>query len=146
MAKTRATYNIDKYDAVKGLFPSYLIECYGIVTAACKKAGISRETFYRWRREDSVFSKTIDEIEPTTHGFVEDVLKQMITEKVPSAVFFYLKTKCKHLGYIERSEITGKDGQAIEVQHTVSDIDLEILERYKRNLLQEAEYKAIEHE
>ena len=32
-----------------------LKECSGIVTFACEKVGLSRQTFYRWYREDAEF-------------------------------------------------------------------------------------------
>ena len=34
-----------------------LKECSGIVTFACEKVGLSRQTFYRWYREDAEFKE-----------------------------------------------------------------------------------------
>lgn len=40
-----------------------------IVSAACGKLGVSRNTVYRWRKEDSVFSVAMDEaLEVGTHS------------------------------------------------------------------------------
>ena len=36
------------------------VDSLGIVTEACKKIDISRQTFYRWYQEDEVFKKEVD--------------------------------------------------------------------------------------
>lgn len=129
--------NVGNLDRIKREFPTHLSESYGIIKAACNKAGISRETYYNWRKADPEFAKACDETEVMTHSMVEDVLKTMILEKNPSAVFFYLKTKCKHLGYVERVESTGAGGGAIQNEVTINatKTDMEILEEYKNKLV-----------
>ena len=128
---------VDKINNIKSEFPSILVECMGIVSAACKKAGISRETYYNWHKLDPEFRASIDAIEPATHGFVEDTLKLLIGEKNPSAVFFYLKTKCKHLGYEEspRNIIDKYPGnQFISSEYKAEEDDVSIMEEYKMSI------------
>ena len=43
-----------------------------------------------------------------------DLLTEMKSGNIAS-IIFYLKTKGKKRGYVERQEITGKDGEAISV-------------------------------
>ena len=46
----------------------------GIVTPACKEVGVSRDTFYRYYREDEEFKKAVDGINNITLDFVENQL------------------------------------------------------------------------
>ena len=106
---------------------------HGIVTDACGKVGLSRSTFYDWLKNDPEFKAAVDEIQDTALDFVESKLFQKINgvavqtfnskgeptvyDQPPSdtAIIFYLKTRGKKRGYIERSEITGADGGPVEM-------------------------------
>jgi hypothetical protein len=41
---------------------------------------------------------------------------QQIDNDNLTAIIFYLKTQGKHLGYVERQEFTGKDGDNLKVE------------------------------
>lgn len=87
----------------------------GVVTTACKKAGIERTTFYNYLRSDEAFAANVSELQNVALDFAESSLHKQIASGVPASTIFYLKTKGKERGYIERSEITGKDGGPIDV-------------------------------
>jgi predicted DNA-binding transcriptional regulator AlpA len=91
----------------------------GVVTTACKKVQIDRTTFYRYVNDDAVFAKAVKDIENVAIDFAESSLHKQIQAGVPASTIFYLKTKGKERGYIERSEITGKDGGPVEVSTRV---------------------------
>ncbi|MDB4062242.1 IS630 transposase-related protein, partial [Vicingaceae bacterium] len=76
----------------------------GIVTTACKKVGVGRTTFYQWLKEDEEFAKQVKDIENVALDFAETQLHQQIKDNVPTSTIFYLKTKGKKRGYIERME------------------------------------------
>jgi hypothetical protein len=97
----------------------------GIVSAACKSVGMPRSTFYKWLSEDKEFKAQVDDIQEFAIDYVESKLFQKIEgvtvkakggtgnedeppvyELPPSdtAIIFYLKTKGKKRGYIERVE------------------------------------------
>ena len=83
----------------------------GIVTNACGSIGLPRSTYYKWLSEDSDFKEAVNEIQEVAIDFVEGKLMQKISGDdilgVPpsdTAIIFYLKTKGKHRGYIERIE------------------------------------------
>lgn len=100
----------------------------GIVSEACKSIGFSRSTFYDWLSNDPEFKAAVADIQETAIDYVEGKLFQKITgvsvsrgmdsetgepivyEVPPSdtAIIFYLKTKAKHRGYIERQEVEYK--------------------------------------
>lgn len=77
----------------------------GIVTKACKSVDVQRSTYYKWLKEDEDFRRAIELIEDVALDFVESKLHEQIKENNTPATIFYLKTKGKGRGYIERSEI-----------------------------------------
>ena len=91
-----------------------LEQSLGVVTSACKKVGIGRTTFYDWMRSDEEFAKQVKDIEDIAIDFAESQLHKQIKEGNTSATIFYLKTKGKNRGYVERQEISGDlDNQLI---------------------------------
>ena len=77
----------------------------GIVTTATKAVGISRETHYRWMKEDEEYKAAVDGIEGIALDFAESQLHKQIREGNSTATIFFLKTKGKNRGYIERQEV-----------------------------------------
>lgn len=117
-------------DNIKKEILEALITKNGIVSEACKSISLARSTFYKWINEDEDFKKTVADIEDVAIDYVESKLFEKISgvtvkkgtnidgedivyEIPPSdtAIIFYLKTKAKKRGYIERQEFTGKDGK-----------------------------------
>ena len=82
-----------------------LEQALGVVTVACKKADIPRSTYYKWLKEDEEFRKQVKEIENVALDFAESQLHQQISDNSTSATIFYLKTKGKSRGYVEKSEL-----------------------------------------
>jgi hypothetical protein len=77
----------------------------GVVTVACKKTDTPRSTYYKWLKEDEEFAQAVKEIENVALDFAESQLHTQIKDGSTSATIFYLKTKGKKRGYIERSEL-----------------------------------------
>ena len=76
----------------------------GVVTMACKSVGISRSAFYLWIAEDEEFKKAVDDIQNIALDFAESQLHKQIKDSNTTATIFYLKTKGKSRGYVERVE------------------------------------------
>lgn len=108
----------------------------GRVTPAAAKIDIARSTHYAWMKEDPEYKAAVDALGEKALDHVEDKLFELIDgakyevmtetgvielKDKPSATaaIFYLKTKGKKRGYIERNELTGADGAGITI--TVSD-------------------------
>jgi len=104
----------------------------GIVTVAAESAGIDRTVHYKWLKDDPDYKAAVDDIADLALDFVEGKLLQKIEgvlvqqetkdgpvvyEQPPSdtAAIFYLKCKGKKRGYIERTEITGADGDKLQI-------------------------------
>ena len=82
-----------------------LEQSLGIVTTACKIVGCARSTFYKYYKDDQDFRTSVDELENLTLDFVESKLHKQIENDNTTATIFYLKTKGKKRGYIERKEV-----------------------------------------
>ena len=81
-----------------------LEQSLGVVTSACKKVGVGRTTFYGWLADDEDFAKAVKDIENVALDFAESQLHKQIKDGNTSSTIFYLKTKGKKRGYIERVE------------------------------------------
>jgi hypothetical protein len=77
----------------------------GVVSTACKAVDISRQTHYRWMREDDEYKTAVEELSEVAVDFAESHLHKLIRDGNPAATIFFLKTKGKGRGYIERQEI-----------------------------------------
>lgn len=97
-----------KTDTLKKNMIDSLNKSLGIVTNACKAVGISRETHYRWLREDSEYAQQVRDIEGVTLDFAESKLHEQIFNGNVASIIFFLKTKGKSRGYVERQEFEVK--------------------------------------
>jgi hypothetical protein len=86
------------------------------VHLTCKAIGIERNTYYCWMREDEKFREQVEAMEESDIDAAETALKRQILDGNTTAIIFYLKTKGKSRGYVERQEVTGKDGLEIVIK------------------------------
>jgi isopentenyldiphosphate isomerase len=77
----------------------------GIVTTACRNVGIARDTHYRWMRDDDSYRASIESIEGMTLDLAESKLHEEILQGNTAAIIFFLKTKGKKRGYVEKQEV-----------------------------------------
>ena len=94
-----------KTDINKKAMISALEASLGIATTACRQVGISRETHYRWMQDDPSYKQAVEDIANITLDFAESQLHKQIKDGNPTSTIFYLKTKGKSRGYIERQEV-----------------------------------------
>lgn len=103
------------------------------VSKSCEAVGISRSTFYNYL-EDPVFADQVDEVVEGTKDFVESKLFELINgveiqkegkdgepiiyTKPPdnTSIIFFLKTRAKDRGYIEKQEIDFNDVTGLNVE------------------------------
>ena len=83
-----------------------------IVQVACERTRVSRNSVYRWRKEDTEFCDEMDtalaEGEDLVNDMSESQLLTMIKEKNWSAVSFWLRHR--NPKYKEKVEVTTKIG------------------------------------
>ena len=106
---------MDKTEQHKKAIIEALEQSLGVVTTACKKVGVGRTTFYGWLETDKEFAKAVDEIGEVALDFAESQLHRQIKDGNTTATIFYLKTKGKHRGYVERQEID-KPQEKIQIE------------------------------
>lgn len=76
----------------------------GIVTTACKTVGINRSTHYDWMEKDPKYKKAIESIQDVVLDFAESQLHKQVKDGNATSTIFFLKTKGKRRGYVERTE------------------------------------------
>tara|TARA_R100001460_G_scaffold1564_2_gene5837 strand:+ start:1212 stop:1556 length:345 start_codon:yes stop_codon:yes gene_type:complete len=88
----------------------------GVVTSACKAVGISRQTHYNWLKNDTEYKEQVEDIENVALDYAESKLHNQITKENATAIIFYLKTKGKKRGYVERQEIIQDTPEALQIE------------------------------
>jgi len=91
-------------DAQKKAMVAAMEKALGVVTTACKTVGISRQTHYNWL-QDPDYAAAIEDVSEVAVDFAESHLHKLIKDGNPAATIFFLKTKGKGRGYVERQEI-----------------------------------------
>jgi hypothetical protein len=116
----------------KELMLKALKKTKGIVSVAAESVNIARTTHYLWMDNDPEYKEAVKAIDESAIDFAESKLfelidgarKEVVTQDGiqvikdtpnPTATIFYLKTKAKHRGYVERQEITGADGGPVQI-------------------------------
>jgi len=81
-----------------------------IVSIACEKSGVGRATYYRWKKEDSEFSKAADDaLAEGTHlvnDMAESQLLGAIRDNNLGAVMYWLKHR--NPNYNNKLEVTAR--------------------------------------
>ncbi len=80
-----------------------------IVQVACEKSGVSRNSVYRWKKEDGSFSKKMDQALADGVAFVSDMsesqLLTLIKERSFPALSFWLRHRNDN--YKTKVEVSG---------------------------------------
>lgn len=109
-----------KSDILKANLLTALEKNLGVVTTACKSVGCSRETFYKYCKDDEEFKSKVEDINNVTLDFAESQLHKQIMDGNTTATIFYLKTKGKKRGYVERTEV--------QQETTLKSLDINIID------------------
>ena len=109
-----------KNDIQKAAMLEALEKSLGIVTSACKSVGISRNTHYTWLNTDEEYKAAVEDVENIALDFAESQLHKQIKDGNTAGTIFYLKTKGKKRGYVERTEI--------QQETTLKSLDINIID------------------
>ena len=112
-------------------------ESKGLLTLAAKKAGIKYWTVWKYSQDFPDVKKAVNEAKEEILDFTEGKLYEQINQGNIAAIIFFLKTKGKGRGFIERSEITGAEGEpllhvSVMSNQTKQDIS-DVLSRFSAN-------------
>lgn len=87
----------------------------GIVSTACREVGISRQTHYRWLDEDKEYKEAVEDISEMAIDVAESNLHKLIKGGDTTAIIFYLKTKGKKRGFVEKNELDLRTPEGITI-------------------------------
>ena len=76
------------------------------ISKACEAANIGRQTYYSWIEKDDKFKEQVEAAKEGLIDHVEHQLLQKIDSGDTTAIIFFLKTRAKERGYVEKQEIT----------------------------------------
>lgn len=82
----------------------------GMVATAARALGCSRNTIAAYAKRHAAVREALEDQRELMTDAAEGKLYDRIGAGDAWAVCFYLKTQGKERGYVERSELTGKDG------------------------------------
>ncbi len=86
--------DIDKLDNIKKKqFVALYNQLFGHISNTCEATGISRQTYYNWLDDDTLFAQCIMESEMNLNDEVRDVLINKAASGDMTAVIFYLKNR-----------------------------------------------------
>ena len=74
------------------------------ITATCTALGISRKTFYEWKEKKKKLAEGLEAAEEAIIDFAESKLVEHINNNDVQALIFFLRTKGKKRGYVEKTE------------------------------------------
>ena len=97
--------NAQKTDKKKKDFIEALRNNLGHISNACEAAKIGRRTYYDWIDKDKNFKEDVDHVQDSLLDLAESKLLENIENNENTAIIFYLKTKGKKRGYIEKQEL-----------------------------------------
>ena len=86
------------------------------------KRPCSRESVRRWVDQTPRLMSAVSQICEVKGDYVEDRIWKLIEAGNVQMINFYASTKLKNRGYTRSTEITGKDGGAIEIESVAVDV------------------------
>lgn len=95
----------------------------GVVSVAAARVGISRQTHYRWMKSDPEYRRAVDDVAEFAVDYVESKLFNRIEDNDVTSIIFFLKTRGKKRGYVERQEFAGVPDQPLLPDFDVSKLD-----------------------
>ncbi len=97
-------------EANKETFLQALEEQGGNVSKAATACGIPRITHYKWLEADPEYKEAVRFVQEATIDHVENKLMDCINGGKEASIIFFLKTRAKHRGYVEKQEIDHTTG------------------------------------
>lgn len=83
-----------------------------IIQVTCEKLGISRATFYRWKKKDQEFSNAVDTALTEGAQLINDMAESQLITAIKNsnltAIIFWLKNH--HKNYSPKLEVTTRNG------------------------------------
>ncbi len=88
----------------------------GFLSLVAESLGVSYQAVWERIQKSTYLQEKIKTINERQLDFSESQLMKKIKDCDLGAICFHLKCKGKHRGYVERQEVTGADGKAIDIR------------------------------
>lgn len=107
----------------------------GNVSITIKKLNISRRTFYLWKETDDDFAELIKETDEEMIDTAETQLRHNIVNGDTTALIFFLKTKGRERGYVEKIEHEDVTDKSLDAETAGKRYDIDnLMSRHKKAL------------
>lgn len=93
------------------------------ISKACESVGIARNTHYEWKSTNSTYKEQIEDIEESMIDFGESMLYKNMKEGKESSILFFLKTRGKKRGFVEKTELE------VHGDGIVNKIEIEVIKK-----------------
>lgn len=93
----------------------------GFLTIAARSLGITYQAIWNRKKRDKKLRKAIKAMREKHLDMSEKKLLENIKKGKEPSIFFHLKCLGRERGYVERREITGAKGEAIQVSISIED-------------------------
>jgi predicted DNA-binding transcriptional regulator AlpA len=115
-----------------------------IIEIACKKSGVSRATFYRWKKEDSEFEKLAEVAITEGEGFITDLSESQLISLIKDRSFPAIQLWLKHHNnkYKTKVEISGS---LLQIREELTQEETDVLRQalelagFEENTIQESQ-------
>lgn len=122
----------------KQLFLEALSKSICIVSGAVRATGFSRETHFKWMREDPDYKEKVRDIEEEAKDFVESQLMKNIKNGDGPRITYFLDNKAQDRGYGKHlNKFQPQDKQEEEDYSHLSDEEVERLLKEEEKKLKE---------
>ena len=91
--------------AKKRNFLDAMVRTLGVVSKAATMCRTSKFCHYDWMKKDPAYKEAVESINNTCIDFAETKLFEKIDAGDTYSIIFYLKTKGKQRGYVEKDDI-----------------------------------------
>lgn len=102
---------------------SKIHDLHGNVSSVARFFKLSRQTMHKYINDHPTVQAALEESREKMIDNVESALYSQALAGNTTAMIFFLKTQGKKRGYVERQEITGKDGNEVTINVRVKDND-----------------------
>ena len=92
-----------------------IISADGILAKAARDLKCTRQTVHNYVNKYATVRQAYEEANDKFIDEAEEQLQRHVKRGSLPAIMFVLKTKGKHRGYVERQEVSGPDGDKLQV-------------------------------
>lgn len=99
-----------------------LTQAKGFVSVAARNLGCTDQTVRNYIERYAVCKQAVTDAREAMIDYAEGKLYQNIQNNDTVSILFFLKTQAKQRGYVERTEVTGANGNDMRIKLSWGDV------------------------